>query len=1196
VRSHAKAPSAGSNSDWAKSRSFRRSGAFAALLVALMAAACLLPGAAFAAEIRSLTGSFGPDGTSGTSFGFPTALAFDQSNKHLYALDLFPGKLHGFDASTPGSHPPLGGSFPLSQSEVEALDDIAVDSSTHNIFRARLSEGKLLGFDERGAELPGFPVTLGAACGVAVDTLGNVWVAMGYLSQVRQYSPAGALLKTILVAGGSPCSLALDSQNNLYVGLAEGETRKYSSGSNYEVPTPIDPEYTAGLAVDRSTDELYVLHPFSVSVYDNTGNFLYEFGAGGEYFESGGIAIDEATEEVFLTDQSTLKVKVFGPPPPIPKVTAESADGIAATTATLHGTVNPKGQAVEDCHFEAVPNSQFLTSKFNNVTAAQKFPCVPAAGSIPIDSNPHPVTANVTGLQPATVYRYRLVAKNTFGEVKTVDRQFTSGLSTPLVEKESVLAVGNTDATVSASVNPRGGETTYHVEYGTTNAYGQSTSESVPFGFPADNAGHTFSVHIGGLQPGTAYHFRFVATNSAGPTQGTDTTFATYPASASFAPCPNDLFRTGVGARLPDCRAYEQGTPIDKHGANAQVATGAVSASGDRFTFFSNGGLPTSGGSSALLPFLASRGPDGWSTDGFLPSTEPKEVARILGVDEDLSTALVSFAEEEGVVEAGVPRFFLRDSATAAFHTAFVSPAGVGNVNVQGFAADPSHLIFTAQGQLLPGVSGFTNNLYDLDHGTLTVANRIPAGSATSCDDEAGPACVIPPGGSPRNQNHISRDGSRVFFIAKPVGETSLQGRVYMREDGTRTTWVSASQRTTPDPNGEKPAELAGISADGSKVFFKSCEKLTDDSTAFSTAPNECSNSPGETPVQGQDLYSYDVGTGELTDLTVDSNAGDPLGATVRLVLGMSSDGSYIYFIADGVLAPGASPNDNLYVRHGGTTTFVAKVASYEAEPSEIRVSENGVLLFGSGKSFTGYNNVSPACGGACQEFFRYSLSEEKLICVSCNPTGITAAGGAGLSSTGGFITSGQVTNGPSRNLSANGSRVFFESADSLVPSDTNGVRDVYEWEAKGEGSCESESQNGGCLYLISSGTSPTRSTFLGASKNGDHVFFFTEQQLVPTDEDQLYDVYDAGTGDGLAAQHVLSPPTCSSTACQANPPPPPDPSLASAAYSGAGNTHRPSKARKCPQGKRKVRSGGKTRCQKAHKQHKRHNNRGGSK
>jgi hypothetical protein len=68
----------------------------------------------------------------------------------------------------------------------------------------------------------------------------------------------------------------------------------------------------------------------------------------------------------------------------------------------------------------------------------------------------------------------------------------------------------------------------------------------------------------------------------------------------------------------------------------------------------------------------------------------------------------------------------------------------------------------------------------------------------------------------------------------------------------------------------------------------------------------------------------------------------------------------------------------------------------------------------------------------------------------------------------------------------------------------------VYEWEAYGEGSCASIAQDGGCLYLISSGTSSEQSYFGDASANGNDVFFFTRQALAPTDDDDLVDVYDA--------------------------------------------------------------------------------------
>jgi hypothetical protein len=332
-------------------------------------------------------------------------------------------------------------------------------------------------------------------------------------------------------------------------------------------------------------------------------------------------------------------------------------------------------------------------------------------------------------------------------------------------------------------------------------------------------------------------------------------------------------------------------------------------------------------------------------------------------------------------------------------------------------------------------------------------------------------------------------------------------------------------------------------------------------------------------------------------------------------VLGFSADGSYIYFVADGVLAPGASHSScrfsntkcNLYVYHDGVTKFITRLSRPERD---YRVSADGsAITFPSNESLTGYNNVG--CNpnpdpNPCKEFFRYSAPEEKLLCVTCLPTGVPPKSFVSLgdSVTGLFVNSNGASGGPPSNLSANGNRFFFNTREAMVPGDTNGVTDVYEWEAKGEGSCESESQNGGCIYLISSGTDPSGSGFLDASKNGDHAFFFTEQHLVPGDEDQLFDVYDAGIGAGLAAQHALAPPTCAGTACQANPPPPPDPSLASAAYSGPGNAHAGAKGRKCPKGSRKVRQGGKARCRRArhHKRaHKRHANRananrGGSK
>jgi hypothetical protein len=1239
VRSHAKASSVGSNSGRGTSRrSLRRSGTLAALLVALMAAACLLPGSAFAVERRSVVESFGPDGTSGTSFERPEKLAFDSGNNRLYALDAAAQKIHGYSAPGAGTHTPLGGSFPLTAPGAGEFDDIGVDSSSHDLYFASVGENSLYGFDESGAALSGFPVTgQNFSCGAATDSAGNIWVAEGNEGKLRKYSPAGALLETITI-GGEPCDLAIDSQNNIYVAFFEGSTYKYTAASNYTASTQLDGETSNAVAVDPSTDEVYVAHFSHISVYEADGTFLYEFGkaVATEEGKFTGVAVDPSTEQVYASSNAEKKVLVFGTPLLLPKVVTGGADNITATGATVHGTVNPQGEALTDCHFEVVPGSQFEASAYTAVTAAEEFPCAPAAGSIPADSSNHAVSAELSGLSPATFYHYRLRATSSIGETLGTDRVFVSGPVAPLVEAQSVTAIGTNDAIVSAKINPNGGDTTYHVEYGTTGSYGQSTAESAPIGAPADTSYHTVSVHIAGLQIGTAYHFRFVATNEAGSGEGPDTSFFTYPTiNPTFAPCPNDAFRVGPGARLPDCRAYERATPAEKHGANARGLMGLVeaSSSGDRVDFFANGGLPTTGGSASLYPFIATRGPEGWNSDGITPLTSPGFGAYVIGWDEDLTTV---FGAENVDEEFFKSAYYLRDSNTATFRrspTVDTYLGSLGASHLSGFALDHDHLMFEYSGRLTPDAPDSVTNLYDLDHGIFTFVGRVPAGAATSCDDESGPACIPAPEGSfggayeweraelkfgGTGVNTISRDGSRAFFTTRNVGQ------LYVRQDGARTMQVSASQRTVPDPSGTKPAAFIAATPDGSQVIFLSCEKLTDDSTAVSTGENRCHTSLlGQQSEQGQDLYSYDVDTGELTDLTVDSNP-DPLGANVQGVLGTSEDFSYIYFAASGVLAPGASSaacsgssGCNLYVYHEGTIKFIGRadgnlqasdawtaepVGNGAAEGRTSRVSADGhTLVFRSRQKLTGYDNTPTtpaACGESpCNEFYRYSAPEEALTCISCDPAGTRPEGEAGLGNTQPIGLHGNTSfTFLTRNLSTDGNRFFFDTDDSLLPSDVNGVTDVYEWEAKSEGSCESERLNGGCLYLLSPGNGPKRSFFGDASANGDHVFIFTTQQLVPSDEDELYDVYDVGVGAGLAAQHALTPPTCATTACQANPAPPPEQTPASATFKGPGNFRAQAKGRKCPKGTRKMHRKGKAGCQKARKQHKRHHNRGGSK
>jgi hypothetical protein len=143
-----------------------------------------------------------------------------------------------------------------------------------------------------------------------------------------------------------------------------------------------------------------------------------------------------------------------------------------------------------------------------------------------------------------------------------------------------------------------------------------------------------------------------------------------------------------------------------------------------------------------------------------------------------------------------------------------------------------------------------------------------------------------------------------------------------------------------------------------------------------------------------------------------------------------------------------------------------------------------------------------------------------------------------------------------SRYLSDSG-RLFFDSADGLVPRDANGREDVYEYEPGGVGGC---SKVGGCVGLISSGTSGEESAFLDASESGDDVFFLTAAQLAPQDLDRALDVYDArvcsASSPCLAGPPAPGVPCGTADSCRAAPSSQPGVfgAPSSATFSGAGN------------------------------------------
>jgi hypothetical protein len=154
---------------------------------------------------------------------------------------------------------------------------------------------------------------------------------------------------------------------------------------------------------------------------------------------------------------------------------------------------------------------------------------------------------------------------------------------------------------------------------------------------------------------------------------------------------------------------------------------------------------------------------------------------------------------------------------------------------------------------------------------------------------------------------------------------------------------------------------------------------------------------------------------------------------------------------------------------------------------------------------------------------------------------------------------------------------VFFDSAAPLVAQDTNGRQDVYEWEREGTGSCSVGSGvNGGCVSLLSGGTSEADSWFIGASESGNDAFIATRAQLSSDDRNDAFDLYDARV-DGV---QPVTAPLCTGTGCQGVPARPPvfaTPS--SVTFSGVGNFPPPTEA--APVAKAKPKAKTPTRAQK---------------
>jgi hypothetical protein len=252
--------------------------------------------------------------------------------------------------------------------------------------------------------------------------------------------------------------------------------------------------------------------------------------------------------------------RTFTTAPLPPEVTAAGASEATVDSIIFHGEVNP-GSGATAYHFE-----YGLTESYG-----QTLPNIGiGAGNTPVLVEQSP-PAN---LRPNRTYHYRLVAINSGGETKSPDQTFRTlsngspPTTPPVLTTGPATAVTQTEATIAGILFPEGLPTSYALELGAA----AGSYETRVFGNVVGEPGETIpTATFTNLQPGTTYHYRLVASNAAGTSEGPDRTFTTVPPVPSIAippapllvpfvePPPVPRCRKGIGSTkcptpLPRCK------------------------------------------------------------------------------------------------------------------------------------------------------------------------------------------------------------------------------------------------------------------------------------------------------------------------------------------------------------------------------------------------------------------------------------------------------------------------------------------------------------------------------------------------------------------------------------------------------------------------------------------------------------------
>ncbi|HVV89712.1 MAG TPA: hypothetical protein VHB53_04395 [Solirubrobacterales bacterium] len=934
---------------------------------------------------------------------------------------------------------------------------------------------------------------------------------------------------------------------------------------------------------------------------------------------------------LFVSEQDHIDRIV--PPSPGPLVIASTvkAPEVHSTRATLRAAVNPEGKSTM-VRFEYVDEATYQEDLPNGFEHAQVSPTGAPIGS---DSTLHLGEFEATGLAPETTYRFRAVAEDDEGRLADGEGSFKT---LPPFEAKATWATGvsTSGATLHAEVNPLGTAATARFEYVSGGQFqesgfvGASSLPSTPIDLGAGESPVEASVALAGLAPATTYYYRVSVSDHCKPDPGVVCTFEgptryliTFgPAPQPDVDCPNQAFRVGPSAQLANCRAYEMVSPVEKNNVDVypllnlnsnRAILDQSSSEGSRFTYTTSQGFGDAEGTPYVSQYLASRTGSGWTDTGLataqgLTSTEPGNRVDLeyRAFTPDLCTGALRNETNALLAPGAIPNtenLYLRRSCGGTTLEALgvgsrpdLSPFPSGyRADIQGLSADGRCVVYKYAGahekeQLWEVCAGQP----PLPVGILPDGAESSSGAAAGTENSGGEGI--------RTANvlgAISADGTKLYWTAAGEGD----GPLYLRLNADQPqSALSGSRCTEPAKGCTVP-----VSIEANSHFWAASP---DGDTALYTVRDE----------SAFDLDSFDATRRRSTEIA----------SGVTDIVGASADARAVAFVSDEVLTSesnpqGSSPTaggNNLYLYDPDSSGssdfhFIATLAAEDVEAvgnffspvapqpylHTSRVSADGHhVVFMSRARLTGYDNTDSQSRDPVAEIYTYSEGEtsggSSLSCVSCNPSNqlpvgvkVSVEGAPEFLLAAALLPPFQTQLHGATAISSDGDRIFFDSYEALVPTDTDGTTDVYEWEAPGSssagGRCTVQrptysAVSGGCISLISSGDSEAPAELLDADPDGRDVFFSTSTSLLPQDPG-LVDIYDAREGGGFPLQASGGTP-CEGQGCQAGQSPP------AAAAPQTGVARRGNPRRTCPKGRRKVRHHGKLRC--VSRRHRRHGKR----